>query len=759
MEKPRFIIKYRWHIVIATLLVVLVSIIPILHITVNPDLESYLDTSMPSRENNLKINEIFGNEELLLVVFQTSDVLQENTLNRISQIAEAFSDMPEFNRVYSLFQGKDIRSEDGSMVVNPVVETIPVTENERDALRESIRSNDLVYKVVISEDFKNAIIILGADKTVQDDYQLALVKETLEQYPGDEITYITGNPYLRAEAEEKIGRDIMLLLPLALLLMFVILFVSFREIRSVLLPFSVVLFSTIVSLALIPVFGWELSLIGVLIPVMMIAIANNYGVYLIARYQDLRASSPELTPPELAVKTTDYLVTPVLLCGLTTIVGVMGLLAHLFQPARQMGVVTAIGIACALLLSLLFIPALLSLLKKGKIHKDLQDGSRGFFPRILERTGTRIIHHPKKIIAGFGIFVLLCAVGLFFFKLAPNSNEVLPKSHPFNRAIQVMDEQFGGSKSFNIMFEADVTDPVFLHNLDRYEQELKNTPGVGAVSSLATVIREISKALNDSTEAGYDCIPDSREAIAQYLELYTMSGDPEDLEQMVDFDFTHTLLTIQFGETSIKEIQNLVQKIEEMAGEDNLKPVIGGFTMTDKDISESVKTGQIYSLLVAFVAILILLSLIFKSIKAGLIGSIPLAFAVVCTFGIMGWLGIELNIVTALLSSISIGLGVDFTIHIFWRIKWELAHGNNYERSITATLKTIGRGIIINASSVMMGFAVLFLSAFPFIRSFAFLIIISLFFCLVSALVLIPAICYLFRPKFLENNTTKIIQI
>ena len=242
MEKPRFIIKYRWHIVIATLLVVLVSIIPILHITVNPDLESYLDTSMPSRENNLKINEIFGNEELLLVVFQTSDVLQENTLNRISQIAEAFSDMPEFNRVYSLFQGKDIRSEDGSMVVNPVVETIPVTENERDALRESIRSNDLVYKVVISEDFKNAIIILGADKTVQDDYQLALVKETLEQYPGDEITYITGNPYLRAEAEEKIGRDIMLLLPLALLLMFVILFVSFREIRSVLLPFSVVLF-------------------------------------------------------------------------------------------------------------------------------------------------------------------------------------------------------------------------------------------------------------------------------------------------------------------------------------------------------------------------------------------------------------------------------------------------------------------------------------------------------------------------------------
>ena len=133
----------------------------------------------------------------------------------------------------------------------------------------------------------------------------------------------------------------------------------------------------------------------------------------------------------------------------------------------------------------------------------------------------------------------------------------------------------------------------------------------------------------------------------------------------------------------------------------------------------------------------------------------PLVFAVLCTFGLMGWLGIELNIVTALLSSISIGLGVDFTIHIFWRIKWELSNGNDYGRSISATLRTIGRGIIINASSVMLGFAVLFLSAFPLIREFAFLIIISLLLCLVSALVLIPALCYLLKPKFLESKKSK----
>jgi len=484
---------------------------------------------------------------------------------------------------------------------------------------------------------------------------------------------------------------------------------------------------------------------------MMLAIANNYGVYYAARYQDLRASQPDLEASELAKQVSGYLVTPVTLCGLTTIVGILGLVAHLFRPARQMGIVSAIGISFALLVSLLFIPAVLSLLKKGRIHKDLQDGSKGFIPSLTERAGEGITRHPKRIVGIFILFMAFCSAGLFFFKTAPDSNDVLPQSHSFNKAINIMDNSFGGSKMFNVMFQGDVKDPALLACLDKYEQELKKVPGVGTVTSLSSIIRKISKTLNDSTDAGYDHIPDSREGVAQYLELYSMSGDPQDLEQFVDFDYTSTLLTVQFKAETIGEIRSLLAKIEGMAREDSLEPVIGGYTLTDVDINESVEKGQYYSLLVAFVAIFILLSLIFKSFQAGLIGSIPLAFAVFCTFGLMGWLGKELDIVTALISSISIGLGVDFTIHVFWRIKWELAHGNNYGRSIKATLKTIGRGIVINASSVMLGFAVLSLSAFPLIRSFALLIILSLFLCLVCALVLIPAICYWTRPKFLEK--------
>ncbi|MEA3451303.1 MAG: efflux RND transporter permease subunit, partial [Bacteroidota bacterium] len=267
---------------------------------------------------------------------------------------------------------------------------------------------------------------------------------------------------------------------------------------------------------------------------------------------------------------------------------------------------------------------------------------------------------------------------------------------------------------------------------------------------LSTMIKIMSKAINDSSEFYYNKIPDSRNAVAQYLELYSMSGDPDDFEDFVDFNYKKAVMLIQYKANNLKEINKVISKIQDLTKDDKNVSVMGGISLIEKELSTAIAKGQINSLIFAFLAILILLIIIFRSIKAGLIGSFPLLFALVSTFGIMAWLGIELNIVTALLSSISIGLGVDYTIHIFWRLKTELKKGKSYSNAITTSLKTAGRGIIINAFSVIIGFSILFLSSFPLIQAFAFLIIISILLCLVSALILVPAICILVKPKFLE---------
>jgi uncharacterized protein len=749
MQKGSFIIKYRWWIIITTVILVSASVIPLTRVSINPDLESYLPESIPAKVNTDKIAQIFGDQEMMILVFETDDVLKASTLKRIQALSREFNKMNAFDNVMSLFDARNIKSEGGSMVVEPVVKAIPQTPEEREILRNEIKSNDLVYKMIVSDDFRYSLIILYANKRLDDAALMELIHQKLKEFPGTEKVSVNGLPFMRDEANRKIGRDILLLLPIGLVLMFSFLWISFKEKRGALLPFSVVVFSILIAMALIPLFGWELSIIGVLIPIMMIAIANNYGVYFITKYQELNATQPEITMKQIAMESYNYLKNPVLLCGLTTIAGVLGLVVHILLPASQMGIVSGIAIGFALLLSLLYIPAVMSLLKKGRIQKSFTGKSNGVVDKLLKAIAGFATVHPRKVIFVFVALFLVAVSGLLRFKVASDTNNILPKNHSYNVSLNILNNHFGGNKIITVLFEGDIKDPALLMNLDRYEKELKKTPGVGSVTSIATVIRKISTALNDPGDKLYDKIPDTRDAVAQYLELYSMSGDPEDFEDIVDFNYTKALLTIQYQAATAVGVDNIVKKINELTKNDPHKSLVGGYSLIDKAICESVVRGQYNSLLFAFIVILILLAIIFRSIVAGLLGSLPLAFSVLCTFGIMGWAGIELNIVTALLSSVSIGLGVDFTIQMFWKLKTEIANGHTYASAVHVALKTMGRGISINAFSVMLGFSVLFLSAFPIIRSFSFLIIVSLFICLICALVFIPALCMLIKPGFL----------
>ena len=148
----------------------------------------------------------------------------------------------------------------------------------------------------------------------------------------------------------------------------------------------------------------------------------------------------------------------------------------------------------------------------------------------------------------------------------------------------------------------------------------------------------------------------------------------------------------------------------------------------------------------------ILLMILFRSVSAGFISSIPLALSVIMLFSLMGIFGIELNVATAMLSSIMIGVGVDYTIHFLWRYRAERQDGLDPQEAVKKTLTTTGRGIVFNAFSVIVGFLVLFTSGFMPIRFFGFLVVVSIFSCLVGALVFIPALCLVFRPDFLEPN-------
>jgi predicted RND superfamily exporter protein len=228
-----------------------------------------------------------------------------------------------------------------------------------------------------------------------------------------------------------------------------------------------------------------------------------------------------------------------------------------------------------------------------------------------------------------------------------------------------------------------------------------------------------------------------------------MSGNPDDFKQLMTLDNTKAHILVKLSHPDNQTIKRIKGKITELTAHFPAEVIIGGYAMIMSDFAESIIKGQVSSLLFAIVTVFILLSIIFRSLKGGMIGSIPLVASILMLFGFMGFTGIALDAATALLSSIMIGVGVDFTIQYIWCYNMQILNGLPDYEATKKAIMTIGRSIIINGLGVMAGFSALVFSGFTSIRFFGYLVIISIGSCLLGALVFIPAFLIKFRPGFI----------
>ncbi|MFO7933372.1 MAG: MMPL family transporter [Bacteroidales bacterium] len=748
MEKK--IIKFRWWIIVLSVIVTLGLSLSLTGLEIDPDLRNYFPKTMTSMINTDQIEEVFGNQDLVMVVFETDDVLDEETLRRVKEVERDIGRFDGVRKTLSLFGSNRIYGEQGIMYVEPVIERIPRTNREREELRDLIRDNDLVREVVVSKDFSATAVVITLAKGVDEEVFFSQVESILSEHPGDETIHFGGLPYIREAINKDIVRDGLVLIPLALVIMLIFLYVVFREWRGVWLPFLVVVMSALLGVSLIPLFGWKFTLITLLVPILLIAVANDYGIHMIAKYQELNASGNGHTMKQISGMITKSLWRPILLTGLTTIAGISALLAHTLIPARQMAVIAGIGIALAIFFSLVLLPALLSTLKRSAPLPHLQKQPAGEKNHFLDRFAAFVVRRSKVIPYGALIITLAMATGIFFLRVDSNEENFFPEKHEVKQAARIINNQFGGSENISVMFSGDMLDPDVLKRMEHYRQDLEKMEEIDLTMSFSGVVREISKALNDPGDKWYDAIPPTRDAVAQYMELYSMSGNPEDMEQLVDFNYENAHLMIRINDVTNESVNSIIDRLESYADEDPSIAAIGGYGYVRSQLANKVLLGQYYSLGIALLIIFILVSVIFRSPAAGLLGITPLAISVVVLFGLMGLTGIRLDVATALLSSLMIGVGVDYTIHFLWRYREERQKRLSPAKAVQKTMTTTGRGIIFNALSVIVGFSVLVISSFTPIRFFGVLVVVSVLSCLTGALVILPALLLRIRFRFLE---------
>jgi hydrophobe/amphiphile efflux-3 (HAE3) family protein len=748
-----FIYKYKWIIILLCLSIGIGSILMIPRTEIDPEMRNYVPQSIKSRIETDKIESEFGVQDLAVILFSDSCIISNDNLNQIKNIDRSISRINGVSSRISPFTIKSITSEEGMMKVDPLIKKIPSDKFELQQLGKDILENRFARDIVVSSDLTTASITATINSSVAEKETLQKIDSVINSYPGKAKIIKGGLPYIRQSILKDVSKDAIILIPVALLIMLLVLKANLGSWRSVMLPFSVVVLTTAFSIALIPLAGWKMSIITLLVPVILIAVANNYGIYLVARFQELSNSRQGASKKELVRILIKSLNMPILFSGLTTIAGVLGLLTHSIIPAKQVGVLAAAGVSLALLMSLLLIPALIFVSGTGLISTSRKGDKTRIFDGILNRLANVIINNPGRILLVSAIVIIIFSSGIGFLRINTNQENYFSSRHPVRQASELINSKFGGSQTISVMIKGDIKDPEIMKRIDMLTKEIEHQKGVGNVFSISQVVREMSKAIFTSTEHGYNQIPDTREAIAQMFELYNMSGSPDDFKELTDLENTKAHILIRLSKPENDIIKAVKAKISELTVDFPAEVSIGGYAIIMADFAESIIKGQISSLLFAVITVILLLTIIFKSFKGGLIGSIPLIASIIILFGFMGYSHIALDAATALLSSIMIGVGVDFTIQYIWCFNLQIRSGLSYPEAISASMKTIGRSIIINALSVMAGFGALIFSGFTSIRFFGYLVLISIGSCLVGALVIIPAFLMKYRPGFIGFET------
>lgn len=750
----RFVIRFPWLIIAVFTAFTAFFAIQLPSSTLDTEMKSQLPPDLPTRINLDEIEQLFGATDMAMLVVSADDVLATETLTRVQTFAERMEKIDEFDRIVNVFTAKDLRGEDGEMIVESAVATIPETEARREELREALKKNPLVYGNLISEDFKYTVLIGFLKIDASDEVLVEKLRALIEEVPGSEEVFVGGMPVTRVSLTQDMRKDMRRFLPIGLVIMVVFLYACFRQIWGVILPFLMTVMAIIVSMGLVPFLGWRIHTVTILLPVILLAVANDYGIHVIARYQEDNIAREKRSSKELVARGLAELARPVLATGLTTVVGMLTLLSHVIIPAKQLGWLAAAGVAFSMAGSLLFIPAILVLLPPAKpivTPDEANVRSRSLLDNLLAFAATLVPKHPKAILAMCVLVSVGVGIGSLKVVVDTNPMSFYRESEPIWRSTHILNEHLGGWTGVSIVIEGDIKDPKVLHQIDGLEQHLSKHPLVGTTTSIAGVMREMNKVMNDGDPA-FDKIPETRELVAQYLLLYSMSGDPDDFEKLVDFPYEHAHLMVKVTDSGTKSATEIVEYTRAYLSEhhEGKPPIVGGLLDVMAEMVGHIVRGQLISIALSIVLVGALVGVFMRSAVAAALAMFPLILALLMIFGVMGFFGIELNLITALLSSIMIGVGVDYSIHFLWRYRDERRTGLDPAQAVHRTLVTTGRGIVFNGLSVLVGFAVLIVSSFFPVQFFGLLVVISILACLIGALVVLPAIVLVLRPKFLE---------
>ena len=728
------IIRFRWLVILAVAVGTVFFAFQTTKLTIDADVLS----SLPDDDKHAlllkKIGQNFGGNRMGIVILETDNIYQTSVIEHIRAITDTVGKINGISSVSSISNIINIKGSEFGIEIGRLVDEydLPQTKEDFDLLRSNIAGNEMYKGSIVSDDETSCLVVFTLDDSANVNEVARTVLDKTQALQLPEKLYYIGSPMLITYIAELMKNDLVMLLPIAFLLIAIILFMSFRSIKGVILPLLSAVIAIIWSLGTMSLLGYSMSMISNNIPIILLAIGSAYTIHVVNRVNQIGKSKDT----DIVKSALNYVMVPVVLAAITTVIGFISFVFGAYlDMIVDFGIFTALGTFVACLMAIFFVPAILATLPQTTQQKDTKKGNEFIEKRFLIPLKNTLFKRSKLIIWIWLLAIGISLTGIMSIERSVDIQEYFKKGNPTREAERIMVEKFGGTKPVFVHFKGNMQDPAVLKTMMATSAYMEQSTDIYTSMSVAKLISEINLAIMGNREVPED--------MAMVEQLWFLLDGNEIMQRFVSEDLTEGIIISKFkspdNESKIAFAKYMDDFIQENSRED-CQIQITGMPFVDITMDRSLINSQLGSISIAIIFVIIIVGLMLRSLINGLYASIPIIAAIIILFGVMGLTGISLNIATVLVASVALGIGIDYSIHIISHFNDIYKKTGLLEKSINDTLMISGNAIIINVVSVSAGFLVLVFSEMVPLQYFGILIAISMVSSSLGAMTLLPAI-------------------
>ncbi len=746
------IFNWKWPIMLGLLLITFITGQAVFKLEIDPSMETLFNKKSPEYLYYREASERYGSDQMVAIAMATTGLFTEANIKKLNSLTDRIADIPHVERVLSLSNAMDIKHKFAGIKVVPALQGALDGERSFEEVKRDVLANELFVNNLISKDGRVANILVYLKPTGKD-LQLSgsVIQEMRDMLAAEEKAglkfYIAGSPVEQYDFIKLIRSDQFTFVPLITILLILTTYLIYRSFTCMVLAMSIVFMTLCWTMGAIAILGQQLNLMtSLLAPVIMIVSVIN-SIYLMNLFFEIRPHQPSLR--EAVAMTIEQLGVP---CFLTHFTAILGFISLAFTPVpaiQNFGVFAAMGTFFSYIVEVVLTPILLPILPYRMLGQATEE--EHIFNKMLTGFLEKLDFRWKWWIIAITIGVVSVSFhGISRLEVDTNMIKQMKPDLPLAISTRFIDDHLTGVYSLSFVFKrkdkGTMADRDTLLGIDAFKTFLETKPEISKVNSITTVLKKINFARYDDLKA-YK-IPDKQEDVKRYFDGIAQSGDPE-VWKVVSPDYQEVRLEARMkavGTTRGARVEDEAREYLRKNLADKVSYEITGSVVLLGKMAKDLVDEQIHSFTFAFVSILIVVMIIFRSFKLGLLAAIPNLIPILGVYGLMGYMRIELSTPTAMISSIVLGLVVDASIQFIYRFRYEFENRHHYIQALHYTYRSTGMSMFVSTLILVIGFASSVFASFRPTVHFGVLTSLTIFFALICTLVVLPVALLMMKP-------------